>query len=469
MYQFRPTLWALGVVGFTLLIPTPAFAYTWMIRHGYFGCSTCHASPQGGNTLTAYGRVQGDLLLRMHYGASEARSEDASTADVEAEKAADEADFGGQENTVGEDARTDGDARSGPADDEAGDEAWDDEWGDEPWGDDPGFGEATSAPVVSRTAGFLWGVIPPEDTTPFWSPDSPIHLLPGGSFRWMTIYTPDARTFPMQLDLYAELQAWLFRLGGSIGMTKLREGSSLGRAAQVTTGDTGLQMVSREYYVGSQLSRTWLIRAGRMNLPFGLPMPNHILWVRSETDTDRESDQQLGLQASYEGDWFRASLMGIAGNIQIHPSAFWKHGYSGYAEFLVADRASLGASSLVTVADEDVDNPGGGRTLQQAHGLFSRLVPWTPLVFLIEADALLQTDGVFGFTALAEADYEPIQGLHFDATGELFKSTHEGLNTRLGLWLSVNWYVLPHINVRLDGRFRQDDTFTLMSQVHAYL
>ncbi len=464
MYRTRPTLWALAVVAFTLALPTPAFAYGWMIRHGYFGCSTCHVSPQGGNTLTAYGRVQGDLLLRMHYGRSELESKDASTADVEAEKAQDEADFGGEENTVGDDSL------STPApDNEAPGTDADDPWSDDSWDDDSDFGEAAYVPEVSRSAGFLWGLIPPEDTTPFWSPDSPIHLLPGGSFRWMTLWTPDTRTFPMQLDLYAELQAWLFRVGGSIGMTKLREGSSLGRAAQVTTGDTGLQMVAREYYIGGQLSPTWLIRAGRMNLPFGLPMPNHILWVRAATDTDRESDQQLGLQASYEGSWFRASLMGIAGNIQIHPSEFWKHGYSGYAEFLLADRVSLGASSLVTVADDDAQRPGSGHTVQQAHGLFSRLVPWTPLVFMVEADALLRTDGVVGVAALAEADYEPIQGLHFDATGELLKGTDEALDTRLGLWLSVNWFFLPHLNVRLDGRFRTDDSFTLMSQIHAYL
>src|ERR671910_1173384 len=46
----------------------PAQAYTWMIRHGYAGCVTCHADPSGGELLTPYGRVQGDLVLRMRYG-----------------------------------------------------------------------------------------------------------------------------------------------------------------------------------------------------------------------------------------------------------------------------------------------------------------------------------------------------------------------------------------------------------------
>jgi hypothetical protein len=49
----------------------PAHAYTWMIRHGYGGCPTCHADPSGGELLTAYGRVQSDLVLRMRYGSDE--------------------------------------------------------------------------------------------------------------------------------------------------------------------------------------------------------------------------------------------------------------------------------------------------------------------------------------------------------------------------------------------------------------
>ena len=45
----------------------PAFAYAWMIRHGYTGCITCHADPSGAGLLTPYGRAQSDLLLRTHY------------------------------------------------------------------------------------------------------------------------------------------------------------------------------------------------------------------------------------------------------------------------------------------------------------------------------------------------------------------------------------------------------------------
>src|SRR5262245_28537567 len=40
-----------------------------MIRHGYTQCATCHADPVGGGLLNPYGRAQGEILLRMRYGA----------------------------------------------------------------------------------------------------------------------------------------------------------------------------------------------------------------------------------------------------------------------------------------------------------------------------------------------------------------------------------------------------------------
>src|SRR4051812_23670030 len=39
------------------LISSRAVAYPEMVRHGYFNCTTCHVSPNGGGVLTEYGRA----------------------------------------------------------------------------------------------------------------------------------------------------------------------------------------------------------------------------------------------------------------------------------------------------------------------------------------------------------------------------------------------------------------------------
>src|SRR5687768_501307 len=74
--------WACAALLAVAFWTEPARAYTWMIRHGYGGCVTCHADPSGGELLTPYGRVQGDLILRMRYGkdtVSAAASEQSSS------------------------------------------------------------------------------------------------------------------------------------------------------------------------------------------------------------------------------------------------------------------------------------------------------------------------------------------------------------------------------------------------------
>ena len=65
--RFLPAL--LGLIAFAVLslAASRADAYPWMIRHEYTGCAICHGDPTGGGVLTAYGRAQGDLLLRTRY------------------------------------------------------------------------------------------------------------------------------------------------------------------------------------------------------------------------------------------------------------------------------------------------------------------------------------------------------------------------------------------------------------------
>ena len=41
--------------------------------------------------------------------------------------------------------------------------------------------------------------------------------------------------------------------------------------------------------------------------------------------------------------------------------------------------------------------------------------------------------------------------------------------TRFGLWNTVNWFVLPHVDLRVDLVLRQDRPTVLQSQIHFYL
>jgi hypothetical protein len=408
-----------------------------MQRHGYFGCGTCHADPSGGGLLTAYGRAQGDLLLRMHYGAASVTAEAPPSDDFD-----DFDDFDDAAAEPGEPAPTSG-----------------------------------QAPPESGVTTPLWGLIDP----PSW-------LLVGGSYRHLTIYqigeSDPLRTFPMMADVFGQVRLGVFRGAGSLGVAKVDAGSPHARRAQLTSnqGDQ-LNLLSRTHWVGVDLgSGAFLLRAGRIDLPFGVRIPEHVLWVRDATRTDRESDQQHGVAIAYSGELLRGEAMAILGNYQLHPDRLRERGYSAYLELQVADWAAVGASSLVTHAQTDFQALDDGVT-RQAHGPFARVSPLQAVVVLVEGDVLLRSERELGYVGFLQVDVEVFQGLHWMATGELldigYQDTGDPFDTlrrtagfgrpRYGGWLSVDWFFLPQLEVRADLVARQEDPLTLLAQLHVYL
>lgn len=384
-----------------------AHAYAWMVRHGEMQCANCHADPSGGELLTKYGRLEGYELLRMKYERS-------------------------------------------PAGQEAG-------------------------PATSPKTGFLWGL---------W--DTPSWLLLGGSLRGAAFAQGDFRVFPMQLDLYGQIKLGRFRMGGSLGAAKVRQNSPNAREAFVTANQGNeLNLVSRTHWLALDLGKAseWTLRAGRLNLPFGVRVSEHYLWVRDVTRTDRDADQQHGGALAYSGSKLRTEVMGIAGNYQIRPDRYRERGYSGHVEYAVNDGLGVGVSSLLTVAKADRVSFEQLSTTRGVHGAFARARLTKPLVLLAEADVLHTSRRGLGYAGFAQLDYEFIQGLHAIGTAEVLDrglhDTKPGTtpysavagqgNPQAGLWLSLDWFLLPQLEARIDGILRQGSGASFLAQIHAYL
>jgi hypothetical protein len=427
---------------------TDAQAYPWMIRHGYFGCTTCHADPSGGELLTPYGRAQGDLLLRARYGSDTVSAQASETKGSSS-------DFDSFDSFDSDDSASKAPAekpkpRAPPAasDDEAG---------------------------PSPSAGFLWGLVNP----PEW-------LWLGGSYRHAFLYQrKQFRTFPMQLDLFGELRFGRVRAGGSLGGARVPAGSPYARAAQITPNQgNDWNLISRTHWLGVDIGaeREVTVRAGRLNLPFGVRIPEHIMWVRSTTHTDRESAQQHGVAVAWNAGQVRGEIMGIAGNYQIRPDEYRERGYSGFAEILVADGLALGASSKFTIAQADRYTLVHAQTAQGAHGPFARVRIAEPVVLLTEADVLDTGRRQLGYVGYLALDFEPVQGLHFGASGEVLdqgyadatrqaklpRSAGDG-KPRFGGWGTIDWFFLPDLELRLDAIARQSSDVWWLAQLHAYL
>ena len=322
------------------------------------------------------------------------------------------------------------------------------------------YGASAANPDVTPAAGFLWGAVKP----PEW-------FLPGGSLRTLAISSKFgnaafAGTFVlMQADLRAAIVKGGFRAYGSIGGV-----SSSGSGASVTGS-----LVSREYWAGWLFAQdAVLLRAGRIDLPFGIRQIEHVFFVRQSTRTDLNDTQQHGVSLVYSGGMLRGEVMAIAGNYQISPDVYRERGYSAYAEVAPLSNTAFGLSSLVTHAERDVHIMAPNT--RQAHGAFARWAPVRPLALLAEADVVAQSGlSSIGYATLLQADVEPTQGLQLIATGENMKEGGRIAGTSWSGWLGVGWFFAPHANVRFDfdkqsaalGKGHLNET-ALMLQFHVY-
>jgi hypothetical protein len=310
----------------------------------------------------------------------------------------------------------------------------------------------------------------------------PPQVMLGGSTRLATTMKDgELRAFPMQMDLYGQFRFGDFFMGGNAGAARVEVGSPHARAAQVTTGQGKVfNMISRNHYLGLDLADgSYTLRAGRLNLPFGIRIPEHTAQVREATRTDRESDQQHGLALAYSSEAARGEIMAIAGNYQINPDKYRERGYSFFFEIMALERTAIGLSSLYTFAKVDRTTLESN-VARGAHGGFLRTAIGDPFALLAEMNLLTDSTAALGYVGFLQGDFELVQGVHAMATLELLNNgipkasadlaPSPGLGEpQFGGWLSAAWFIFPHFDMRVDAMFRQSAPFTLLSQFHVYL
>lgn len=330
------------------------------------------------------------------------------------------------------------------------------------------YGGGGEGEEPSSVSGFAFGAVKLPD-----------ELLLGADFRALYLRVkPEGaplvdRLIWMQADMQGQVTLDRFRTNVSVGYA--HEGA---RAAAIT-GWSERNLVSRTHWVGVDLGseKEWLLRAGRMNLPFGIRNIEHTMWVRSQTRTSINDHQQHGVALAYNTEGIRTEVMAIVGNLQLSPTAYRDRGYAGYFEYAILPKFALGASSHVVHTDRDVLL--GTAAWRHAHGLFWRWSPWKPLVVMAEGDWLLASQpkrNASGIASMLQVDFEPIQGVHAIVTGELLNDRITANPTSYGIWTSAMWFFAPHVDLRVDGVFQELSTgagkigvTSLLGQIHAFL
>jgi hypothetical protein len=268
----------------------------------------------------------------------------------------------------------------------------------------------------------------------------------------------------MRGDVAAALRIDWFRASASVGLSLT--GAPLD--ALYSDRPDGLALISREHWLGAAFDNDkWLVRAGRMNLPFGLRILEHPTFVRTFTRTNIKDNQQHGVSLAYSDGPVRGELMAIAGNFQLKDDANRERGYSGYLEYTFDKHYAVGVSSLVTHAKQDYTEFFNHASMtRQSHGVFARLGLHKLVTVLAEADYIGFSPGSVadapagapvanawkGAAGLVQVDVEPVQGLHFTPAFEAYKTGDgfAGEGTSWSGWLTTSWFFFSHLDARLD-------------------
>ncbi len=317
---------------------------------------------------------------------------------------------------------------------------------------------------------FLWGVLP----LPEW-------LDLGGSFRAMSLTqrigdTPLAHQIVwMQSDLNATLNLGRWVASGSLGYEPKG-----GLMAALTRGSEE-NVVSRYHWVGYHLDEdgTMLVRAGRMNLPFGIrDIPSHARDPHDDPHQQRRRSaarcflQLLGRESPRGGD-------GDPRQLSDPPDAYRERGYSGYLEW--APLTSLAAGISSRVAHVELDPQYLVPMWRHAHGVFGRWAsPWRPLVLMSEIDFVLDSPKNMprnqGAQAMLQVDLEPCRGFTTSCSVRVGDFGPRGSEAAYSGWATFAWFFASHVDVRIDGVFESVPTPVgrtgaqlLLAQFHVYL
>jgi hypothetical protein len=321
----------------------------------------------------------------------------------------------------------------------------------------------------SRLSEQLFGLLPlPESlTVGGWVRQGYIAVYGNGALL-------DRRWLQMRADLGAHYKLGRFRVAGTLGYNTAESGPYAQQAWINGANDTG-NLVSREHWLGADfLDERVLVRAGRVNLPFGLRNIEHTTWARTITRTDVNQNQQHGISVAYNGDRLRGEAMLVLGNFQISPDEYRDRGIVAFGELGLTPRLAVGVSTLALHAGSDAFT--GAATWRQAHGVFARAVPWKPLVLLGELDAVIRSPSGLstdvGYVALLQADLEVWRGLHANLA---FEAMDQGGSDfwHVGGWFGAAWFFLPHCELRFDVVERAQSLgpsiTSLLTQVQLYL
>jgi len=221
-----------------------------------------------------------------------------------------------------------------------------------------------------------------------------------------------------------------------------------------------MRWVSPEYYVLWAPKEELFIRAGRFEPIFGLRMPEHNLWIKSEIGfvpwLERDSFEII-----YESEKQFASLAGFQSISTVNP-ALQTTGYTASLYQILGESNRLGVSFM------NQEGQGIRKKTISLHGIFS----FSEKCYLLTENTshwVLNQKNDIQFIRLG---YELIRGLNLLTQTQLLRNFNSSTSEKLKWGFGFNWLPRPHLELmtiydKEQTVSKQSDEFMLL--LHYYL
>ncbi|MCB9091647.1 MAG: hypothetical protein H6621_08565 [Halobacteriovoraceae bacterium] len=276
------------------------------------------------------------------------------------------------------------------------------------------------------------------------------------------------RYYHMQLDgnVVLRMMQDKFIMSFSYGMLPEEEGFG-----------SKMKSISREHYLMYAFSNKFRIYAGKMDVVFGVRVPDHILFARARTGI-AQNDQSHGVVAHWYNESFELGVNYFVGDLSDDADVRLA-GFSSMLEYNLASDFRVGAS-ILSASHEFLS-----RTLAALHarvGFFKGASLVAEYGFLHDQEI---TDLNTGVTTKASDNYFFLQsmiklkrGLHNLTTFERYTNVPEGSteNTAYRMTTGLQWFPLPRFEIRSEisaGRIFLEnnvnkDSWTFLNQIHLW-
>jgi hypothetical protein len=231
------------------------------------------------------------------------------------------------------------------------------------------------------------------------------------------------------------------------------------------------QAISREHYVGYRPSRTVGVYAGKMDVAYGLRIPDHIAYSRVYTAM-AQNDQSYGVLTHVALKHFEFGVHGFLGNV-FQPSDLWQKGASLTFEVDVVEKFRMGMSGLVSF--------GSYRKRQMAgiHGRVgigdgSAVIGEMGLIREVRTGAATETGAYLFFQSMSHL----LRGFNLLVTGEAYTENMFGSALRqFRVGPGLQYFPFQQVELRVDFQSRrywnesnvEGDSLRLMGQVGVWL